>query len=273
MAEVVYGLLAGSLALLADAGHNRGDVLGLAPAWWASALVRRGPTAKYTYGFKGSSILASLANAVFLLRASGAIAWEALGRLGRPAPVDSGVVMAVAAVGIAVNAGTALLFAAGRHRDLNVRAAFAHMAADAGLALGVVAAGLVMRLTGWAWVDPLASLALVLVIVAGTWGLLRESLDLALQAVPAGTDLAAVEAYLRGLPGVVGVHDLHVWGMSTTEAALTAHLVTARPGLDNALTARLARELHDRFGIEHPTVQFELDDGAHACPLAPPDVV
>lgn len=268
-AEAGFGLAADSLALLADAGHNAGDVLGLLLAWWADRLSRRLPTPRRTYGLRRSSVLAALANAALLLVAVGAIAWEAVRRLHQP-PVAGGTVVAVAAIGVAVNAATALLFFAGRRHDLNVRGAFLHMAADAAVSAGVVAAGLVMRATGWAWLDPAVSLAIVAVITAGTWGLLRESLDLALDAVPAGIDPAAVRAYLAGLPGVAAVHDLHIWGMSTTATALTAHLVRPCGRLDDALLARARRELHDRFGIGHVTIQVE---AGHPCDLAPDQVV
>ncbi len=271
--EAVYGILAHSLALLADAGHNLSDVLSLLLAWGASVLVRRSPTKKYTYGFKGSSILASLTNAVVLLIAIGAIAWEALHRFAQPQPVAGGAVMAVAGLGILVNSLTALMFASGRHGDINIRGAYLHMAADAAVSLGVLLAGLAIKFSGWLWLDPAVSLAIVVVIAVNTWGLLKESLDLALQAVPAGTDLAAVESYLATLPGVTAVHDLHIWGMSTTEAALSVHLVKADNTLDDALLAQVTSELHDRFGIEHPTIQFEHAASPYACKLASDDVV
>jgi cobalt-zinc-cadmium efflux system protein len=231
-AEVGFGLYADSLALLADAGHNASDVLGLLLAWAAERLGRRRPTARRTYGLRRSSILAALLNAALLLIAIGAIAWEAVQRLARPEPVAGGTIMAVAAAGVVVNAATALLFLSGRTSDLNVRGAFLHMVADAGVSVGVVLAGLGMRLTGWLWLDPTASLAVVAVIAVGTWGLLRESADLALDAVPEGIDPAAVRDYLRGLPGITELHDLHIWAMSTTETALTVHLVLLHRGFD-----------------------------------------
>lgn len=267
VAEVVFGLLAHSLALVADAGHNLGDVLGLALAWGASALARRGPTPTRTYGLRRTTILAALINAVTLLGTSGAIAWEALRRLRAPDPVEGGTVIWVALLGIAVNGGTALLFASGRRHDLNIRGAFLHMAADAALTAGVVVAGIAILLTGRLWIDPVVSLILVAVIVYGTWGLLRDSVNLALDAVPAGIDSAAVEAYLAGLPEVSSVHDLHIWGMSTTEVALTAHLVMPDRSSGDALLARICGELHVRFGIEHATLQVEHGDAAYACPL------
>lgn len=255
--EAGFGVWANSLALLSDAGHNLSDVLGLLLAWAASYLAGRPPTARRTYGLRRSSVLAALANAVLLLVAVGGIGWEAVRRFAHPEPVSGIAVVGVAAAGVVVNAVTALLFVAGREHDLNVRGAFLHMAADAGVSAAVVAAGLVIRFTGWAWVDPAASLLVVVVVAVGTWGLFRESLDLALDAVPEGIDPAAVEAYLAGLPGIAAVHHLHVWGMSTTEAALTVHLVKPDGRLDDALLARVAGELHTRFGIEHATIQLE----------------
>ena len=271
--EAIYGWIAHSLALLADAGHNLSDVLGLVLAWGASILVRRIPSQRRTYGLRRSSILVSLFNAVILLFAIGAIAWEAIGRLGHPQPVASGIVMAVAAVGIAINGITAWLFAAGRTGDVNIRGAFLHMAADAAVSLGVVLAALAMRYTGWLWLDPVVSLAIVVVIAVGTWGLLRESLDLALDAVPDRIDPEQVEDWLASLPGVIAVHDLHIWGMSTTEAALTVHLVKPDARIDDALLARINKELRARFGIDHVTVQFELGDEAHPCGQAPVSAV
>jgi cobalt-zinc-cadmium efflux system protein len=264
--EAGLGLWANSLALVADAGHNLSDVLGLAAAWGASYLGGRPPTARRTFGLRRSSVLAALVNAVLLLVAAGGIAWEAVRRLWEPEPVAGLTVVAVAAAGVAVNGATALLFLAGRKHDLNVRAAFLHMAADAGVSAGVVVAGLVIRYTGWAWADPVASLLVVAVIVVGTWGLFREALDLALDAVPAGIDPAAVEAYLAGLPGIAAVHDLHVWGMSTTEAALTVHLVKPDGRLDDGLLACVAADLRAKFGIAHATIQLE-QAADHACGL------
>ena len=270
--ETAYGLIAGSIALVADAGHNLADVLGLALAWWAAGLTRRAPSLRRTYGFKRSSILAAVVNAVVLLVGVGGIAVEALHRLTRPAPVDSGTIVWVAAVGIAVNGFTALLFVSGRKDDLNIRGAFLHLASDAVVSLGVVLAGIVIGLTHWLWLDPVVSLAISATILLGTWSLLRESLDLALDAVPTGIDPAEVEAYLKGLPGVSAVHDLHIWAMSTTETALTAHLVRPGEGLDDALLERAAELLNRRFGIGHSTFQIEAGTGAE-CRLAPPEVV
>ncbi len=271
--EAVYGWLANSLALLADAGHNLSDVLGLALAWGATMLVKRLPTKRRTYGLRRSSILASLINAVLLLLAVGAIAWEAIGRFRHPEPVAGGTVMAVAAVGIVINGITAWLFAAGSKTDVNIRGAFLHMAADAAVSLGVVLAALAMLATGWHWLDPAVSLAIVVVITLGTWGLLRDSVNLAMDAVPAHIDPAAVEDFLASLPGVVAVHDLHIWAMSTTEVALTAHLVKPDAQIDDAWLTEIRHDLLERFGIDHTTVQYERGDAAHPCGQAPATVL
>lgn len=263
--EAIYGVIAGSLALLADAGHNLGDVLGLGAAWLASWLGRRRPAGRFTYGLRRSSILSALFNAVLLLVVTGGIAWEALWRLLHPAPVGGTIVMVVAGIGILVNGGTALLFMSGAKDDLNLRGAFLHMASDAATAAAVVLAGLAILMTGWERIDPAVSLLVSLVIVIGTWSLLRQSVALALDAVPGGIDQAAVERYLRGLPGVSDIHHLHIWGMSTTETALTAHLV--RPGLplDDALLREASRTLDVRFRIGHATFQVETGDACGAC--------
>ena len=215
--EAGFGITIGSTALLADAGHNLSDVLGLGVAWGATRLAGASPTPRFTYGLKGSSILAALANAVFLLVACGGIAWEAIRRFADPAPVAGGTVMAVAAAGIVVNGVTAWLFARGRKGDLNIRGAYLHMLADAAVSAAVVAAGLAILLTGWTWIDPLASLAVLGVVLWGTWGLLRDSVAMSLGAVPPGIDAVAVETFLAGQPGVAAVHDLHIWAMGTTE--------------------------------------------------------
>jgi cobalt-zinc-cadmium efflux system protein len=271
--EAAYGIAANSLALLADAGHNLGDVLGLVMAWGAATLVRRRPTARYTYGLKRSSILVSLANAGLLLVAVGAIVWEAVQRLGRPEPVAEMTVIWVALVGIAINTATALLFMSGRKSDLNIKGAFLHMAADAVISLGVVIAAFAIIATGWLWLDPAVSLVIAVVIAVGTWSLLRDSLKLALDAVPAHVDHREVDRYLAGLPGVTDVHDLHIWAMSTTEVAMTVHLVRPGATLDDGLLARARHDLQARFGVCHVTLQIETGDPAHPCSLAPAEVV
>ena len=255
--EAVFGVVSGSLALLADAGHNLSDVVGLLLAWGASYLSRRKPSERRTYGWHGSSILAAMLNAVILLLAVGAIAWESFKRIAHPAPVAGKTVIAVAVIGMVINTATALLFKSGRKRDLNIRGAFLHMAADAAVSAGVAVAGLAILFSGWLWLDPALSLLIAVVILAGTWRLLRESVNLALDAVPAGIDRGAVEAYLQSLPGVSAVHDLHIWGLSTSEAALTAHLVKVATDDDDALIAQASRELHERFKIAHTTLQWE----------------
>jgi cobalt-zinc-cadmium efflux system protein len=270
--EALYGLLSNSMALLADAGHNLGDVLGLAVAWLASVLARRAPTARFTYGMRGSSILAALFNAVFLLVVVGGLSWEAIRRLGSPEPVAGNTMMAVAAIGIVVNAVTAWLFASGRKQDLNLRGAFLHMASDALVSIGVVAAGLVILLTGSLWIDPLVSLVINGVIVWGTWGLLRDSLGMSMAAVPPEIDPAAVRRFLAGRTDVVAVHDLHIWCMSTTENALTCHLVMPKGHPGDAFLHELASDLARRFKIIHTTVQIEVDPHM-ACALAPDEVV
>jgi len=269
--EAVFGVLSNSLALLADAGHNLSDVAGLLLAWGAAWLGRRRPTAKRTYGYGRTSILAALANAGLLLVAIGAIAWEAIRRFGAPQPVEAGTVMAVAAVGIAINAATAMLFMRGRKSDINIRGAFLHMAADAAVSAGVVVAGLVILNTGWLWLDPVVSLVIVAVIALGTWGLLKDSVAMAIDTVPAGIDRDEVEAHLRSLATVTDVHDLHIWPLSTTSTALTAHLVRESDEVDDALTAQISADMKARFGIAHVTVQFET--GAVPCHLEPDHVV
>ena len=270
--QVTYGVIGHSVALLADAGHNLGDVFGLLLAWGASAAARRAPSSRYTYGLRSSSILAALANAIILLIAVGAIALEALQRFGSPEPVAAKAVMIVAAIGILVNGGTALLFMRGRERDLNIRGAFLHMAADAAISLGVLVSAFLILKTGWMWLDPLVSLVISAIIVRGTWGLLRHSFDLALQAVPPGIDPAEVRDSLERLDGVERIHDLHIWAMSTTETALTCHLVMPGGHPGDAFIAQAAALLHEEFGIEHTTLQIECGD-AGTCALAPDHVV
>jgi cobalt-zinc-cadmium efflux system protein len=270
--EVAYGFLSNSVALLADAGHNLGDMLGLLVAWLASVLVKRAPSARFTYGLRGSSILAALFNAIFLLLTVGGISWEAIRRFNNPQPVSGKTVMIVAAIGIVINGVTAWLFASGRKGDLNVRGAFAHMAADALVSAGVVVAGLVILLTEWLWLDPLVSLAINVVIVWGTWGLLRDSVEMSMAAVPIQIDPAKVRRFIEGRSGVESLHDLHVWPMSTTEIALTCHLVMPNGHPGDAFIHSLCEELSAHFKIKHATVQIEVDQHL-ACALAPDDVV
>ena len=273
LAEAGFGIAANSLALISDAAHNLGDVLALATAWGAAVLAGRQPTARYTYGLRRTSILAALLNAAALLIITGAIAWEAILRFWGPPPARAMIIILVAAAGIVVNAATALLFVSGRKKDLNLRAVFQHMMADALVAFGVVAAGVAMMLTGWHWLDPAASLAVSVIIVAGTWSLLREALNLSLDAVPQGIARESVNLYLGGLPDVIEVHDLHIWGLSTTETALTAHLI-CRPGVESAtLLPGICAEVRRRFGIGHVTIQLETEELARQCELRPDHVV
>lgn len=256
LVEAAAGFYANSAALLADAAHNLSDVLGLALAGGATWLAQRRAGAQRTYGFAKATVLAALANGLVLVMACAGILWEALSRLAAPEAVQPHVVIAAASAGVLVNGATALLFVAGRERDVNVRAAFLHMIADAGVSAAVIAAGAAMLVTGYVWIDPIISLAVVALIMWGAWGLLSESLDLALDAAPTHIDVAAVQAYLAGQPGVTAVHDLHVWAMGATEPALTAHLVRPEGG-DDAFLAAVVDGLFDRFGISHVTVQIE----------------
>lgn len=267
--EVVAGLVAGSMALLADAGHNLSDVLGLVLAWVAVRLARRLPGGRRTYGWHRGTILAALGNAMLLLVAVGAIALESVQRLMAPAPVATGFMMGVAAAGILVNGATALLFAKGREADINRRGAYLHMVADAAVSAGVVVGGLLILLTGWHWIDPVVGLVIAGVILVGTWGLLRESIDLAMDAVPRGIEPEAVRAWLAARPGVAEVHDLHIWALSTTETALTAHLVRPGATVDDGFLGAVQQGLRERFGIGHATLQVEQGDPAHPCALAP----
>lgn len=265
--EFVYGFIANSTALMADAGHNLSDVLGLLLAWGAALLANRKPDARYTYGLRSSSILAALANALLLMVACGAIAWEAIERFAAPPPVAGMTVSVVAAIGVLINGFSAWLFMAGRKDDLNVRGAYLHMAADAAISLGVVVSGLVIMQTGWSWLDPAASLVIVLVIVLGTWSLLRESVQMALAAVPANVDAGAVTAFLKEQDGVTEVHDLHIWAMSTTETALTAHLVMPGGYPGDAVLDAIVDALRHDFGIHHCTLQVEQGTTRHDCAL------
>jgi cobalt-zinc-cadmium efflux system protein len=253
--EAWYGWKVDSLALLADAGHNLSDVIGLVLAWGGALAGRLRPDARHTYGWKRASILAAFINALLLLMAMGALVWEALQRLGDPQPIAGFTVMLVAGVGIVVNTATALLFMRGREHDLNVRGAFLHMAADALVSVGVVIAGALVLWLGWNWLDPLVSLVIAAVIVIGTWSLFRQSLHLLFDGVPDSIDLAAVRALLQGLPGVSRVHDLHVWAMGTTEIAMTAHLVMPDGHPDDDFFVHATEELHHHFDIDHVTLQ------------------
>jgi len=259
--ELVYGLLSGSMALIADAGHNFSDVLALMLAWGASILAARPPSARYTYGFKSSSILAAITNAALLWIALGAILVETIRRISNPAPVEGETMMLVAAIGIATNAFSAFLFARGRKSDLNIRAAFLHLVADAAVSAGVVIAGLLVVMTGVALIDPITSLIITAVIGWSSWGLLRDSLRMGMLAAPADIDVADVQTYLARQPGVTAVHDLHIWPMSTTETALTAHLVVPGGLPDDTFLHGLAHDLQERFGINHPTIQIETTGG------------
>jgi cobalt-zinc-cadmium efflux system protein len=262
--EAGYGIFADSIALVADAGHNLSDVLGLALAWGGAALAKRAASKRFTYGLRGSTILAALANALLLIAALGAIGWAALARLAQPLPVEGGVVMAVAAVGIVINVATALLFMRGQKHDLNVRGAYLHMVADALVSVGVVIAGGLILWTGKMWIDPLISLAVVALIFWQTLGLLKETVAMALAGVPRGVDFDAVEGALRGLDGVAAVHDLHIWGVSTSETVLTAHLVVPAGGND-AFLVKAAGLIREQFGIGHVTLQIECCDTGDGC--------
>ncbi|ADE11569.1 cation diffusion facilitator family transporter [Sideroxydans lithotrophicus] len=265
--ELAYGFIANSTALMADAGHNLSDVLGLLLALGAAILARRTPSGRFTYGLRSTSILAALANAMFLMTACGAIALEAMERFSQPHEVAGLTVSLVACVGIAINGLSAWLFVKGSKGDLNIRGAYLHMLADAAVSLGVAVAGVLILFTGWYWLDPLVSLAIVVVIMIGTWGLLRESLELALNAVPAHIDAPGLESYLRQCRGVADIHDLHIWGMSTTESALTVHLVMPEGYPGDAYMDDIMCTLKERFSIQHSTLQVEQGTTSHACVL------
>ena len=269
--QATYGVLAHSMALLADAGHNAGDVLALVLAWASHIISRWHPTERYTYGFRSTSIVAALINATILLVVTGAIAWAAILRLFDPQPVAGATVMAVAALGIVMNGAAAAILSRGRAHDLNMHGAFLHLLADAAVSAGVVAAGVIILFTGWLWVDPVASLVISAVIVWSTWGLLRDSAKMTLQGVPPQIDPSAVRIYLQSLPAVTEVHDLHIWPMSTTETALTCHLVMPEGYPQNDFLEVVYIGLQQRFGIEHPTIQIELGD--RPCKLSPAHIV
>lgn len=262
--EVFYGLAANSSALLADAGHNASDVLSLVFAWAAIWIAGKKPSGKYTYGLRRTTILASIVNALLIVAAAGVISWDAIRNIQQPAEVAGMTIVLVAGIGVVINTITALMFMKGQKDDLNIKGAFLHMAADAGVSLGVVIAGLLIRYTGANWIDPLISLVIVSVILYGTWGLLRDSVNLALDAVPKDIDLGEVQQFLRSREEVQSVHDLHVWGMSTTEVALTAHLVVSARNDDHFLSS-VRSELHQRFGIAHTTLQLESSDDENDC--------
>lgn len=266
LVEAGAGFAVNSMALLADAGHNTSDVLSLLLAWGASYLATRPASKRRTYGLRKTSVLASLTNAVVLLIVIGAIALEAVQRFAHPQPIAGGTVMWVAAIGVVINAATAMLFMKGQHEDINLKGAYLHMAADAGVSAGVVLAGLAIKLTGATWIDPVVSLVIVAVIAVGTWGLLRDSFELAMDAVPADIDPDEVRSYLAAQPGVTEVHDLHIWAMSTTATALTAHLVKPERDDEDAFLDRIAHDLQDKFKIAHPTLQLERAAGhCHGC--------
>lgn len=267
--EFGYGFLANSTALMADAGHNLSDVLGLMLAWGAAILAKREPSRRYTYGLRSSSMLASLFNGMLLMAACGAIAFEAVLQLIHPEPVHGQTVSVVAAIGIAINGFSAWLFMAGSKDDINIRGAYLHLAADAAISLGVLISGLAVAYTGWSWLDPVVSLGIVVLIVLSTWSLLKESLRMMMAAVPDKVDAAKVEQFLRGQAGVTEVHDLHIWSMSTTETALTAHLVMPGGYVGDAAMDDIARRLRDDFSVHHSTLQMEQGTTSHACCLQP----
>lgn len=271
--EAGYGVFADSLALIADAGHNLSDVVSLLLAWGASVLARKAATEKRTYGLRKVTILASLASAMLLLVALGGITWEAIGRFLNPQPVEGMTVIIVAGIGVVINTLTALLFVTGQKHDLNIRGAFLHMAADAGVSLGVVIAGIFVLAKGWLWIDPVVSLVIVAVIFIGTWGLLRDSINYAIDAVPKSIDMAGIRECLSSIEHVSRIHDLHVWPLSTTEIALTVHIVVNNDSLDNNFLRKLQQHLHDHFGIEHSTVQIETSKQNNECNLEKPKFV
>lgn len=273
IAEIIYGLQANSLALLADAGHNVSDVMGLFMAFGATLLAKRKPSLRYTYGLQSSSIIAALANAVLLLIAIGGIGWEAIQRFSNPQEISGGTVMLVAALGVVINGVTAMMFMSGRKGDLNVRGAFLHMASDAVISLGVVISGLIILKTGWLWLDPAVSITISAVIIIGTWGLLKDSVNLALHAVPNHIETSAVKDFLTKLQGVKEVHDLHIWAMSTTEAALSAHLLMPEGHPGDSFISNITHELQEHFNISHSTIQIEIGDSKAECSLAPDNVI
>jgi cobalt-zinc-cadmium efflux system protein len=273
LVEVVYGFLAHSVALLADAGHNFGDVLGLGLSWGATALAALKPSKRRTFGFRRTTIVASAANALILLFVTGGLTWESIRRLLAPEPSQGRTMIVVAIVGAVINASSALLFMSQGKGDLNLRSAFVHLASDAVLALGVAVAGGVILMTGWLWLDPAVSIVLAITILAGTWSLMKQSLDLMLDAVPRGIDPEQVKAFLSALPGVVEVHDLHIWALSTTETALTAHIVMPGSSQRPSFLSEVCSELRAKFDIDHSTLQIDPADAPAPCALAPDEVL
>jgi len=271
--EAIFGFLSNSLALIADAGHNLGDVLALLLSWGATYLAQRKPTRTKTYGLRRGTILAALISSLILLMTMSIVAWEAIGRFNNAYEVNSMTIIIVAAIGVVINTITALLFLSSQHEDLNIRAAFIHMAADAGVSLGVVLAGIAIMLTGLIWIDPAISLLIVVIIVISTWSVFRDSFNLALDGVPKGIDVDQVKEFILQQDGISEVHDLHIWAMSTTQVALTAHLVRDTEIIDDDFLHQLSKELHDRFNIIHPTIQIESGKQAHLCDQAADDSI
>lgn len=271
--EAGYGIFANSLALLADAGHNLSDVVSLLLAWGASVLATESATEKRTYGFKKATIMASLFSAILLLIALGGITWEAIGRFQNSHSVEGITVIVVGVIGVIINTLTALLFFKGQKHDLNIRAAFLHMAADAGVSLGVVIAGIFIIVKGWLWIDPVVSLIIVAIILVGTWGLLRDSINYAIDAVPQSINISKIKKYLMSFDHVNRIHDLHVWPLSSTEVALTVHLVIDEDLLNNDFLWNLQQHLHNHFGIEHSTIQIETSIDKNNCLLDNPKCI
>ena len=271
--EAIFGFLSNSLALIADAGHNLGDVLALLLSWGATYLAQRKPTRTKTYGLRRGTILAAFVSSLILLMTMSIVAWEALGRFTDPSEVNSMTIIVVAAIGVVINTATALMFLSSQHDDLNIKAAFIHMAADAGVSLGVVIAGIAIMFTGLLWIDPAISLLIVIVILISTWGVFRDSFNLAMDGVPKGIDLEEVRNFILQQDGITAIHDLHVWAMSTTQVALTAHLVRNTTDIDDQFLHHLSKELQDRFKIIHPTIQIESGNNAHLCDQAHLDSV
>ncbi len=271
--EAIFGIISNSLALIADAGHNLGDVLILLLAWGATYLAQRKPTPTMTYGLRRGTILAALISALLLLMTMGVVAWEAIGRFHSVLQVDSITIIHVAGLGVVVNSITALLFMPNKDQDLNIKAAFLHMAADAGVSLGVVVVGIIIMLTGILWLDPAISLLIVVVIIISTWDLLQDSFNLAMDGVPKGIDPDAVKNFILEQDGVKEIHDLHIWGMSTTSVALTAHIVRDTSHIDDHFLHKLCTDLQNHFGIVHPTIQIETSTDTHICDQAHPDSI